>query len=143
MTQAAIVRVQDVMKRQFDRMDGMTTVKDALLAMKHPETRTIIIEKRDDDDEFGLVLIADIAKKVLAADRAPDRVNLYEIMAKPVLGVAPRMRIHHCARLLERFSIMRAPVIENGDVIGIVSYHDLVLQGLLRQIQSAAGKTQS
>ena len=137
MNPPGIIRVQDVMKRNFDRMDGMTTVKDALLAMKYPETRTIIVDKRDDDDEFGLVLISDIAKKVLAADRAPERVNLYEIMAKPVLGVPPRMKIHHCARLLERFSIMRAPVIDNGDVIGIVSYHDLVLQGLLPQIQSA------
>ncbi len=137
MRHGSIIRVQDVMKRQFDRMDGMTTVRDALLAMKHPETRSIIVERRDDDDEFGLVLIADIAKKVLAADRSPERVNLYEIMAKPVLGVAPQMRIHHCARLLERFSIMRAPVIQDRNVIGIVSYHDLVLQGLLRQIKAA------
>lgn len=137
MNNAKIVRVQDVMKRHFDRMDGMTTVKDALLAMKHPETRCIIIERRNDDDEFGLVLLTDIAKKVLAADRAPERVNLYEIMAKPVLGVDPQMRIHHCARLLERFSIMRAPVIQNRDVIGIVSYHDLVLQGMLAQIKAA------
>lgn len=136
MNNPKIVRVQDVMKRQFDRMDGMTTVKDALLAMKHPETRSIIIERRNDDDEFGLVLLTDIAKKVLAADRAPERVNLYEIMAKPVLGVHPQMRIHYCARLLERFSIMRAPVIENREVIGIVSYHDLVLQGMLSQLKA-------
>jgi len=137
MSYGSIVRVQDVMKRQFDRMDGMTTVKDALLALKHPETRSIIVERRDEDDEFGLVLLTDIAKKVLAADRAPERVNLYEIMAKPVLGVDPQMRIRHCARLLERFSIMRAPVIQDREVIGIVSYHDLVLQGLLRQIKAA------
>ena len=97
------VRVADVMKRDFDLVDGKLTVKAALLAMKHPETRALIVDKRDADDEYGLVLISDIAKKVLAADRSPDRVNLYEIMAKPVLSIPPEMSIKHCARLLERY----------------------------------------
>jgi CBS domain-containing protein len=134
MTDKRIVRVSDVMKRDFDMVDGKLTVKEALLAMRHPETRALIVAKRDQDDEFGLVLLSDIAKKVLAADRSPERVNLYEIMAKPILSVSPGMDIRYCARLLERFSIMRAPVIENGEVLGIVSYHDLVLRGLMQLI---------
>lgn len=137
MSDKKTVRVSDVMKRQFDLVDGKLTVKDALLSMKHPETRALIVDKRDDDDEYGLVLISDIAKKILAADRSPDRVNLYEIMAKPVLGVSPEMHIKHCARLLERFAIMRAPVISGGRVIGIVSFHDLVLRGLMELIRDS------
>jgi len=124
------VRVRDVMKTEFDLVDGKLTVGEALDAMRHVDTRALVIDKRHDDDEYGIVLISDIAKKVLAADRSPDRVNLYEIMSKPVLGVDPQMDIRYCARLLERFGIMRAPVIENRRVIGIVSFHDLVLQGM-------------
>lgn len=135
MNEHKIVRVADVMKRDFDLVDGKLTIREALLSMKHPETRTLIIDKRDANDEYGLVLIADIAKKILAADRSPDRVNLYEIMAKPVLGVPPEMTIKNCARLLERFSLMRAPVISEGRVLGIVSFHDLVLRGLMEMIR--------
>ena len=135
MSEAKILRVADVMKREFDLVDGKLTVREALLAMKHPETRTLIIDKRDADDEYGLVLISDIAKKILAADRSPDRVNLYEIMAKPVLSVRPEMSIKYCARLLERFSLMRAPVISEGKVLGVVSFHDLVLRGLMELIR--------
>jgi CBS domain-containing protein len=134
-SEAKILRVADVMKRDFDLVDGKLTVREALLAMKHPETRTLIIDKRDADDEYGLVLISDIAKKILAADRSPDRVNLYEIMAKPVLSVRPEMSIKYCARLLERFSLMRAPVISEGKVLGVVSFHDLVLRGLMELIR--------
>jgi CBS domain-containing protein len=130
-----IIRVRDVMKREFDLFDGMTTVKDALLAMRHTETRSIIVDRRDEDDEYGIVLISDIAKKVLGADRSPERVNLYEIMAKPVLWVPPEMDIRYCAQLLERFGIMRAPVIENRQVVGVVSFHDLVLRGLMERIR--------
>jgi CBS domain-containing protein len=135
MSEKPIVRVADVMKTELDILDGKLTVKDALLAMKHPETRALIVDKRDENDEYGLVLLTDIAKKVLAADRAPERVNLYEIMSKPVLSVAPTMDIRYCARLLERFSIMRVPVIDGGKVIGMVSYHDLVLRGLMQSIR--------
>jgi CBS domain-containing protein len=135
MTDRKIVRVADVMKEDFDLVDGRLTVKAALLSMKHPETRALIIDKRHPDDEYGIVLISDIAKKVLGADRSPERVNLYEIMAKPVLSVLPEMNIRYCARLLERFGIMRAPVINNGQVLGIVSFHDLVLQGLMELIK--------
>ncbi len=135
MSKPTIIRVGDVMKREIDLVDGKLTVKEALLGMKFPETRAFVVDKRHEDDEYGLVLIADIAKKVLAADRSPDRVNLYEIMAKPVLSVPPEMDIRYCARLLERFSILRAPVISNRQVIGIVSFHDLVLRGLMEMVQ--------
>lgn len=143
MTERKIVRVSDVMKREFDLVEGTLTVSEALLSMKHPETRSLIVNKRHADDEFGIVLISDIAKTVLGADRSPDRVNLYEIMAKPVLSVAPEMNIRYCARLLERFGIMRAPVISNGQVLGIVSFHDLVLQGLMELIKVGGARSTS
>jgi len=130
MTDRQTVRVRDVMKREFDLVDGKLTVREALDGMRHEETRALIVDKRHPDDEYGLVLLSDIAKKVLAADRSPDRVNLYEIMSKPVLGIDPEMDIRYCARLLERFGIMRAPVVENRTVIGVVSFHDLVLRGM-------------
>jgi len=125
-----LVRVRDVMKTEFDLVPGTLTVREALDGMRHVDARALVVDKRHDDDEYGIVLISDIAKKVLAADRSPERVNLYEIMSKPVLGVDPQMDIRYCARLLERFGIMRAPVIENRRVIGIVSFHDLVLRGM-------------
>ncbi|MBI5462301.1 MAG: CBS domain-containing protein [Gammaproteobacteria bacterium] len=126
------IRVREVMKAKFDMVDGMTTVAEALRAMRHIETKALIVEKRHPDDEYGILLISDIARHVLAKDRAPERVNVYEIMAKPVIAVDPDMDIRYCARLFERFDLSRAPVIENGTVIGIVSFTDMVLNGLCK-----------
>lgn len=131
MIQKNIVRVKDVMKQGFDMIDGMTTVSEALKKMKHIETKTLIVDKRHDDDEYGVVLISDIAKQVLAKDRAPDRVNVYEVMAKPAISVDPDMDIRYCARLFENFGLSRAPVIECGKMVGIVSFTDMVLRGMV------------
>jgi predicted transcriptional regulator len=125
-----LIRVRDVMKPDYDMIDGKLTVEDALRAMRHVETKTLIVEKRDEDDEYGVVLISDIAKQVLAKDRSPKRVNIYEIMSKPVISVRPDMDIRYCARMFEQFGLSRAPVIEDGKVIGIISFTDMVLHGL-------------
>ena len=130
MSQRKIVRVRDVMNPNFDVVDGAMTVKEALVSMKHHENKCFIVEKRHEDDEFGLLLVSDVARKVLAKDRAPDRVNVYEVMQKPIISVDPGMDIRYCARLLERFEITRTPVIENNEVVGIVSFTELVMGGM-------------
>jgi predicted transcriptional regulator len=130
-TERKIIRVRDVMKHEYDIIDGRVTVMEALRTMKHVETKSLIVEKRHDDDEYGMVLISDIAREVLAKDRSPDRVNVYEIMAKPLLTVDPNMDIRYCARYFENFKLSRAPVVEDRKVIGIISHTDMVLKGLV------------
>ena len=130
-TDREIIRVRDVMKTNYDMIDGRVTVMEALRTMRHVETKCLIVEKRHDDDEYGMVLISDIAKLVLAKDRSPDRVNVYEIMAKPVLPVDPDMDIRYCARFFNSFGLSRAPVVENRKIIGIISFTDMVLKGLV------------
>jgi predicted transcriptional regulator len=132
MSEKRITRVRDVMKSNFDLVDGRSTVMEALKKMKHVETKSLIVDKRHDDDEYGMLLISDVAKKVLAMDRSPDRINVYEIMSKPVLSVDPDMDIRYCARYFERFGLTRAPVVDHGKVIGIVSYTDMVIKGMVR-----------
>lgn len=129
-----VVRVRDVMKTQVDIVDRLTTVADALRHMQHVETKCLLVDKRNDDDEYGIVLVADIARQVLAKDRAPDRVHVYEIMSKPVLSVDPDMDIRYCARLFAKFGLSRAPVVEDRQIIGIVSFTDMVLRGLYREL---------
>ena len=130
-----ITRVRDVMKTNFDMVDGLSTVAEALNTMIHVETKTLIVRKRHDDDEIGVVTLADIGRKVLARDKALDRVNIYEIMTKPAIHVDPEMDIRYAARLFSTFDLTRAPVVRNGEVVGIVSLTDMVIKGLLRELE--------
>ncbi len=129
-----VIRVGDVMKTQIDLVQRTTTVAEALRQMKHIETKALIVDKRDDDDEYGLVLISDIAREVLGKDRSPHRVNVYEIMSKPVITVHPDMDIRYCTRMFDKFGLSRAPVTKRGQILGIVSYTDMVLKGLCRDM---------
>ena len=134
MSDRKIIRVKDVMKKEFDMVDGLMSVSETLRKMKHTDTKSVIVNKRHDDDAYGVVLLSDIAKQVLAKDRAPDRVNVYEIMSKPVVTVEQEMDIRYCARLFEKFGLSRAPVVSEGEIVGIVSLTDLVLKGMCEDI---------
>lgn len=124
------VSVRKAMRTDVSLIDGRKNVLEALRLMRDGRATSLIVEKRTEKDEYGILTLSDIAKKVIGTDRAPERVNVFEIMSKPVISVHPEMDIRYCARLFERFGIRRAPVIEDSKVLGIISYYHLVLEGL-------------
>ena len=126
-----VVRVKDVMKPEVLLLEGTETVRQAIDLMRARDARCLIVKKRTADDEYGIVLLGDIAKQVIARDRSPDRVNVYEIMSKPVISVHPEMDIRYAARLFQRFGLSNAPVIAGDEVVGLLTYSGIVLEGLV------------
>ena len=122
--------VKDVMKSNFGSVDGSMTIIEALNGMKRLQTAVLVVNKRDEDDEYGLLLVSDIAREVLAKDRAASRVNIYEIMTKPAVCVDPGMDIRYCSRLMSSFDLTRVLVVKDDAVLGTVSPRALVLDGL-------------
>ena len=77
------VRVSDVMSTRYQTVDGMMTVAEAIEKLNANNAIALIVEKRHDNDEYGILLASDIARIVLARDRSCKRVNVYEVMEKP------------------------------------------------------------
>lgn len=125
-----VIRVEDVMANTYVMVDGVTTVKEGIRLAREHVVKALVVNKRHDADEYGIVLMNDIAKKVLAVNRSCERTNIYEIMTKPALSVAPDMNVKYCARLFEHFGVSRAPVIKNGKIVGMVSYNNIVINGM-------------
>ena len=85
---------------------------------------------RDENDEYGIILVSDIAEQVLAKDRAPSRVNVYEIMTKPAISVDPDMDIRCCSHLMSSLKLTRILVVKDSEPLGRASPRALVLDGL-------------
>jgi len=124
------VSVRKAMRTDVSFIDGRKNVLEALRAMRDGRCTSVMVDKRSDRDEYGILTLSDIAKQVIAQDRAPERVNVFEIMTKPVISVHPDMDIRYCARLFQQFGIRRAAVIEDNKVVGTISYYHLVLEAL-------------
>jgi len=124
-----LVRVADVMSPGIKTIGRMATVADAIEMMREAGVSSLVVERRDEDDEYGLVVIADIAREVIAKDRPAERVNVYEMMSKPVITLPPDMQVKYAVRLLVQFSLSRALVVDaSRQPLGIVTLRDLVLR---------------
>ncbi len=130
MTDESYTPVSDVMTPSPIVIDGLSTVSQAIAMMRKHKVSSIIVDKRHDGDEYGLLAIHDIAEQIVSRDRAPDRVNVYEIMSKPVLTIDVAMNVKYAVRLLSRFRLTRALVLKSGTVAGIVTLRDLVLRSI-------------
>ncbi|MCK5166929.1 MAG: CBS domain-containing protein [Rhodospirillaceae bacterium] len=129
MNEKKIVTVSEVMSTKVIHIEAAATVADAIGQMRNAGVSSLVVDRRDKQDEFGLVVVSDIAKEVIAPDRPPERVNVYEIMTKPVLSLPPEMNIRYAVRMLAQFGLSRALVVdEHRAPIGIVTLRDMVLR---------------
>jgi len=130
MTNKKRICVKDVMKLDYGTINDNATIMQALDEMRRLQTAVLVVNKRDEHDEYGLLLVSDIARKVLAMDKSPNRVNVYEVMTKPAVCVDPDMDIRYCSRLMSTLKLMRLLVVKDNALLGTVSPRALVLNGL-------------
>ena len=124
----ASIRVLDLMGTELHTIDGLATAAEAIALMKRLQISSLVVNRRHDDDELGIVTVSDMAREVITQNRAPERVNVYEIMSKPALTVRSSMLARYAVRLLVQFRVSRALVIDDhGKPVGLVTLRDLVL----------------
>lgn len=120
--------VSSIMNPDIKMIDGLSSVAEAIAAMRAGKHSSLIVDKRNQQDEYGLISIGDLSSKVIVPDAAPERISVYQIMTKPVLSVESDMNIRYAIRLLTRFKISRALVLKGGKAVGIVALGDMVLR---------------
>ena len=128
MRENSSVRVRDLMVEALHTIDGLDTVAEAMTLMKRHRVSSLVVNRRNEDDELGLVVVADIARGVIADNRAPERVNVYEIMSKPLLTLPEDMLARYAVRLLVRLELSRAVVVDHDrNAVGMVTLRDLIM----------------
>ena len=75
-----------------------------------------------------MLSVHDIAAEVVGEGRSPERTSVYRVMSKPVLTVDVNMDVKYAIRLLTRFRLTRALVVEGDRMVGIVTLRDMTLR---------------
>ncbi len=122
-----IVRVKDVMQKDILSIDGMVTSKEVADTMRNHGVSELLVEKRNDNDAWGMVTISDLIKEVIVPGRKAKDVYTYEIMTKPIITVPAEMDIRYAVRLIHRTGVHRAPVEHMGEIVGMVTLSSLIL----------------
>jgi len=76
MNDTDVTRVRSVMGEPPIVVDGLTTVEHAIELMRQHKISSLVIDKRYEGDEYGLLVVADIANKIIGPDRSPERTSV-------------------------------------------------------------------
>lgn len=121
--------VGDMMTPTVQSIERTATVHEAIELMREAGVSSLAVERRDEADEYGLLVVSDIAREVIAQNRSADRVNVYEIMSKPVITLPADMKIRYAVRLLVKFDLARALVVDPmRKPVGIITLRDMVIR---------------
>jgi CBS domain-containing protein len=115
------------MHKEVLSIDGMASAKEAAAMMRKSGVTELLVSKRDEDDAWGIVTVMDIIKGVFVADRDAETVFVYEIMTKPVITLPAQMDIRYAIRLLDRVGFRRAPVEDQGNIVGMVTLYSVII----------------
>jgi len=121
------MKAQDIMTQEVATIRGSATVADAVKLMKLKKLRSLVVDRRYEEDAYGLVTEEDITNKVVAYGKDPKELKVYEVMTKPCVVVNPDLAVEYVARLFALTGIDRAPVIR-GDLLGIISVTDILFK---------------
>ena len=99
-------------------------VIEALQLMSEKGVGALLV--MEGDKLCGIVSERDYARKVALMERSSRTASVSEIMTANVITVTPADTIEHCMNLMTDRRLRHLPVIEQGQVIGMVSIGDLV-----------------
>lgn len=120
-----MTKAKDVMTEDVATVKGSATVAEAARLMKFKGIHSLIVDRRHEEDAYGIITDIDISNKVVAYGKDPSKVRVYEVMTKPCVVVNPDLAVEYVARLFAQTNIDRAPVIK-GELLGIVSVQDIL-----------------
>ena len=75
MKQEPYIKVAEVMTRDLHTIDSMATVREAMEKMTRERVSSLVVERRDGTDEYGVIVVTDIAREVVAANLSFDPVK--------------------------------------------------------------------
>jgi CBS domain-containing protein len=101
------------------------TVADAMKRMMELHITSLIVDKRGEDDSYGIITRKDVINKVIAERLDPKKVKVSRIMSKPILTIHPDDDDASVAKLMAKTNIRRFPVHDGRDLIGLISNSDI------------------
>ncbi|MET0580894.1 MAG: CBS domain-containing protein [Pseudoxanthomonas sp.] len=100
------------------------SVMDAIRLMAEKGVGAVLV--MDGARLAGIVSERDYARKVVLHGRSSADTSVRDIMTADVITVGPNHTVEHCMQVVTEHRIRHLPVIEDGDVIGVISIGDLV-----------------
>ena len=118
------MKLRDIMTDSVVKIHPEESVAVAARALAHYNIGALPV-CGSDGKLCGVVTDRDLVTRCLASGRLPEKTPVRDVMTGQVVSAAPDMETAVAAHLMGRQQIRRLPVVENGQLCGMVSLGDL------------------
>lgn len=119
------MKVRQVMTARPITVDAAAPIRAAAEAMRQNGIGNVVVKK--DGKICGIVTDRDIVVRALAVGKDPKSTNVEAICSHELLTASPDQDTSEVVNVMRERAVRRLPVVQNGDVVGIVSLGDLAL----------------
>lgn len=120
------MKVRDVMTSSVDWVTPDTSVVEVAQLMMKEDVGSIPICK--ENRLIGIITDRDIVLKVVAAGGKTNNISAKDIMSTDIISVSSEQDVHEAANLMSKYQIRRLPVLEKGELVGILAIGDLAIE---------------
>jgi CBS domain-containing protein len=138
--------VKEAMKINIAWVEPSITVLEAARLMKKRKIgNVLIVEKKQ---PIGILTESDILKKVVAEGKNAKDVLVKDVMSTPIIVIDPYVTLEEAMKTMGKCNVRRLPVIENNELIGIITQKDIsrispVLHEISREWYDIAARDES
>lgn len=109
-------------------VDPDTLVTEALALMRRRYLNSLIVNKSDQNPDYGIITSTDISDKIIAQQRNPAETFVRDIMNTPIITIPQNWSLKDCALCMREHNIHHLPVTnDKGDVVGMISATDFLV----------------
>ena len=118
------VLVRDVMSKNMKTVRPDSKLREVIQKMLKFNIGSIIIMKRD--KPAGIITERDVLKSLVEANRILDLTEAKDIMSEPLITIEEYADIEQASRLMLKNNIKKLPVVNDDNLIGIITASDIV-----------------
>jgi len=109
-------------------IDPDKTVLEALSIMRRRYLNSLIVNKSQDNPEYGIITSTDVCDKIVAQGRDPAKTKVRDVMSSPLVTLDPEQTVYQCAKTMSDHNIHHMPVMdEKGQLVGMLSATDFLV----------------
>ena len=121
------MKAQDIMTKDPACVTPDTPVRDAARLMKNEDVGIIpVVESRGSKKLVGVITDRDIAIRVVADGAASSDSSVRDVMTSNITTSAPGDNVKDVMELMGREQVRRIPIVDGGELVGIVAQADIV-----------------
>lgn len=122
--------IKDIMSKDVVSLNSQDSIERAAQIMEQFDVGSVPV--CNNEKLVGIVTDRDIALRCVAGGNNANNQKISDVMtSNPVTGT-PDMNVHDAAQIMSKEQIRRLPIVQNDNLVGIVSLGDISVEPTLQ-----------